>query len=179
MTGTGFAGDSSVAISMNPGSIALASTTTGANGQFSLVLTIPSSTPAGTYQVVATGLGADGSEQALVAQLTVTARGSTSRGSPTTSGGSPVSSGSSPGPSSAGRPGAGVGSGGSPATSKGGVAPKGGGAPSAANPIAATVTPTPPWSWETTAIVFASLLFVLGGTTLVLWSKRRRRLSGS
>ena len=77
VSGTGFAPGIELALELRSTPVALGKVTTGADGSFSAVVSIPRDTPAGTHTVAA--VRPDGS--AATAELTVTAAGSGASGS--------------------------------------------------------------------------------------------------
>ncbi len=76
-TGTGYAAGAGVAVSLDPGSVRLASVVTDNQGDFTTTLTIPRSTRPGRYDVVASGEAAGGGTLRLEAALTVIAKQAT------------------------------------------------------------------------------------------------------
>ncbi|MHB8246952.1 MAG: hypothetical protein ACYDGN_16700 [Acidimicrobiales bacterium] len=184
VSGSGYLGHSSVAISLRPGSVRLGRTTTNHNGGFALRVTIPASTRPGRYDVVATGKSAYGTMQ-LTAALVVTSAqgtqgtqgansGSQSNGTLTSSGASPVDnrtpsakSGSKKGSTGARTP-----------TNKG----SSGTGRGLLHPVAAlpaTVLPGNISPAGMTDLYLGAFLLVLGSSAYVVVSRRHRRARAS
>lgn len=102
VTGEGFAPDTTVVLSLQPGGTQLTSVTTTAQGGFSVAVTIPSGLAPGRYTIVATGACPSNPaiSLGLSAQVTVTARPTTVTTGPPTS----VPPVSTPAPSAAPAP---------------------------------------------------------------------------
>lgn len=73
ISGDGFAPGASLTIVLHSDPVALATATADANGAYSVTVTIPAGTTAGTHQIVVSGLGPDGQPRESVVTIEVQA----------------------------------------------------------------------------------------------------------
>jgi LPXTG-motif cell wall-anchored protein len=81
-SGGGFASGSKITISVTPGPVVLGSTTADADGNFSVVVTLPTNISTGAHRLEATGVDLDGNPLTVSLEFTVVAAGATAAVTP-------------------------------------------------------------------------------------------------